>query len=535
MLAASWGSYCATTGSIVKSFISVKGVYTEAEIMIAGQGIPVRWVVPHNFTQHIPQGVDFRVMLTFFEFYETLLGFVLYKLYGDLGVHYPLPTVATIESGADSGNSNVVSSATLHPTLGGKATSVLAANLSSLQMALNEASRGNSAADAVKDAVQNEDATAGDASTKVDKKATKATKKKQRELMQSIDEALKGVKQDEESEGSDEDEDMDEDEQVPIAAPLREALEAIDDSNTQNEDDNNIQIITDPEAQKRHQLFHNLTFFLSREVPRGYLELIILSFGGKVGWEGQDSPIAVEDSSITHHIIDRPKLLPSYAKLPKSREYIQPQWILDCANFNFVLPIQKYGVGSELPPHLSPWVDDKEEGYVPKYKEEVERLRNGEVLDASDEEEEVEAEDNDKEDTSSEEEPSPAHVLKKENEAEAEESESSSEEEDDDEAERKAHKKKTTEDEEAAQLAKALMSKKSARLYGRMQHGIQQKQDKVDNLHKKRREIESTREKSKEGKTMLKKKVERLKQERRDKENTYKETGGSMKKRRKNK
>lgn len=542
MLAASWGSYCATTGSIVKSFISVKGVYMEAEIMSAGQGVPIRWVTPHNFTQHIPEGVDFRVMLTFFEFYETLLGFVLYKLYGDLGVRYPLATVASIENGADS--SNVVSSAMLHPTLGGKATSILAANLSSIQMALNEASKGNSAVDAVKDAVQNEDGgeegEKNDTLTKADKKAAKASKKKQKELMQSIDEALKGVKQDDDSEGSDEDEEMDQDheDQAPIAAPLRAALEAIDDSTMQDgEDENNVQIITDPEAKKRHQLFHNLTFFLSREVPRGYLELIILSYGGKVGWEGQDSPIAMDDNSITHHVIDRPKLLPSYARLPKSREYIQPQWVLDCANFNFVLPIERYSAGTELPPHLSPWVNDKEEGYVPKYKEDVERLRNGEVLDVSDGEAEIEnSKDNaGEEESSSEEETPSALVLKKVDEAEGNETESSSdeEEEDDEEAELKASKKKKTEDEEAAQLGKALMSKKAARLYGRMQHGIEQKQAKVDNLHKKRREIESTREKSKTGKTMLKQKVERLKRERRDKEDKFKDTGGSMKKRKK--
>ena len=349
----------------------------------SGQAVPVRWVVPHNFTQHIPEGVDFRVMLTFFEFYETLLGFVLFKLYGDMGIRYPMPTVAT--SGGGDGN---VSSATLHPTLGGKATSVLAANLSALQLALNDAAKGNSAADAVKDAMQSNEAGDNDeeGTEEVNRKAIRAQKRKQRELMQSIDEVLKGVDDDgDDNEDDDEDDFVDEDEdQVPIAAPLREALEAIDDSAT-NTNDNGNGIITDPDAQKRHQLFHNMTFFLSREVPRGYLELIILSYGGKVGWEGQDSPIPIDDSSITHHVVDRPKLLPSYGSLPKSREYIQPQWVLDCANFSFVLPVQKYGVGHELPPHLSPWVDDNEEGYVPKYKEEIEKIRNGELLDESEE------------------------------------------------------------------------------------------------------------------------------------------------------
>eukprot|EP00578_Thalassiosira_sp_NH16_P004652 CAMPEP_0181130986 /NCGR_PEP_ID=MMETSP1071-20121207/30168_1 /TAXON_ID=35127 /ORGANISM="Thalassiosira sp., Strain NH16" /LENGTH=733 /DNA_ID=CAMNT_0023217117 /DNA_START=65 /DNA_END=2266 /DNA_ORIENTATION=- len=542
VLAASWGAYCATTGSIVKSFISVKGVYVEADIMTSGQSVPVRWVTPHNFTQHVPEGVDFRVMLTFFEFYETLLGFVLYKLYGELGVRYPLPTVATTDSNGSDGSSNIISSATLHPTLGGKASSLLAANLSALQMALNEASKGNSAADAVKDAVGKEEKSA-EATNQEDKKVTKANKKKQKKLMQSIDEALEGVKEDDDSDVSDNDDDMDQDdeEQAPIAAPLREALEAIDDNTDQN-DEGVIQIITDPEAQKRHQLFHNLTFFLSREVPRGYLELIILSYGGRVGWEGQDSPVAMNDSTVTHHVIDRPKLLPSYAKLPKSREYVQPQWILDCANFNFVLPITKYAVGSELPPHLSPWVDDKEEGYVPKYKEEVERLRNGEMLDdVSDDEQRIETEANDgKNESSSESEKQepPAKVLQKDSEVQEEDgreeegSESSEEEEDDEKAERKVLNKKRTEDEEAAHLAKALMSKKAARLYGRMQHGIAQKQAKVDNLHKKRREIDSSREKSKDGKTQLKQKVERLKKERQDKESAYSETGGSMKKKR---
>lgn len=99
-----------------------------------------------------------------------------------------------------------------------------------------------------------------------------------------------------------------------------------------------------------------------------------------MGWEGPDSPVTASDPSITHHVVDRPKLPSSYDSLPKSREFVQPQWVLDCANFLFLLPVAKYGVGVVLPPHLSPWVDDEEEGYKPAYAQEVERLINGEAV-----------------------------------------------------------------------------------------------------------------------------------------------------------
>ena len=39
--------------------------------------------------EQMPTDVDYRVMLTFVEFYSSLLGFVNYKLYTGLNLKYP--------------------------------------------------------------------------------------------------------------------------------------------------------------------------------------------------------------------------------------------------------------------------------------------------------------------------------------------------------------------------------------------------------------------------------------------------------------
>lgn len=62
------------------------------------------------------------------------------------------------------------------------------------------------------------------------------------------------------------------------------------------------------EAAKR-ALLRGLKFYLNREVPVSWMQLVILSFGGAVGWEGQGSPFAEGDKTITHQIVDRPALV----------------------------------------------------------------------------------------------------------------------------------------------------------------------------------------------------------------------------------
>lgn len=65
------------------------------------------WLVPHQLAQVLPVDVDYRVMLTFLEFYETMLQFVNFKLYTMLEVRlWPKNIVIFIMSGSKSNNSS---------------------------------------------------------------------------------------------------------------------------------------------------------------------------------------------------------------------------------------------------------------------------------------------------------------------------------------------------------------------------------------------------------------------------------------------
>ena len=118
-------------------------------------------------------------------------------------------------------------------------------------------------------------------------------------------------------------------------------------------------------------LFAPYTFYISRESPRTILEFAIRSFGGRVGWPetvGAGSPFTEDDDSITHVIIDRPPIIPAaqgeatittvtktLTDKERRRKYVQPQWVVDCINAGRILVEDPYGRGKVLPPHLSPF------------------------------------------------------------------------------------------------------------------------------------------------------------------------------------
>ena len=51
-------------------------------------------------SQYVPEDVDYRVMLTFLEFYETFVRFSLFKLYHRLELRYPPLLDEALDSGA---------------------------------------------------------------------------------------------------------------------------------------------------------------------------------------------------------------------------------------------------------------------------------------------------------------------------------------------------------------------------------------------------------------------------------------------------
>uniref|UniRef100_A0A7S2ZN03 Pescadillo homolog n=1 Tax=Rhodosorus marinus TaxID=101924 RepID=A0A7S2ZN03_9RHOD len=397
-LAKEFQNYVATTGSLDKVFVSVKGIYYSARI----GGERAVWVEPHRFTQELPKDVDYRVMLTFLEFYECLLSFVNYRLYTTNGMPYP-PKMDPI---------------------GGK-------------------------------------------DDQPDVEADRA-----HHVQENIAQILKKQEADE-----DDDDDSENDDEEELQMEEEETQQAKDGTEG-----------------KEKLVFSGLKVFLGRETPVSALEFVLRAQGAKVGWDGENSPFTSDERGLTHWVIDRPAIP---GKRRMDLEYVQPQWVFDSVNNSTLLPTSIYGIGVTLPPHLSPFVDDVAEGYVPKYKAYLQRLKDGdpelfkETALAVNDDSEEDMDDLDNDDDNSQ---------KEEAESKHEDGSSDSEDEDEDEemeedlakdmAEMKEEGKKQSEE-----LAKLMMSRKKRNLYERMVHGKNRKSDQVRKLEERRDAIETKKAK----------------------------------------
>nr|XP_036849403.1 pescadillo homolog isoform X2 [Manis javanica] len=278
--------YIIAARALRKVFLSIKGIYYQAEVL----GQPIVWITPYSFSHDHPTDVDYRVMATFTEFYTTLLGFVNFRLYQSLNLHYP-------------------------PKLEGQSPAEVKAS---------------------------EDTYALDSESSVEKLAA---------LGASL---------------------------ARVVVPAEEEAEVdefpADEEMTAQEEDRRKEL----EAQEKHKkLFEGLKFFLNREVPREALAFVIRSFGGDVSWDKSlciGATYDVTDSCITHQIVDRPGQQTPVI----GRYYVQPQWLFDSVNARLLLPVADYFPGVQLPPHLSPFVSEKEGDYVPPEKLKLLALQRGE-------------------------------------------------------------------------------------------------------------------------------------------------------------
>ncbi|KAK6538736.1 mRNA-binding ribosome synthesis protein nop7 [Orbilia ellipsospora] len=496
-----------------KSFLSIKGIYYQAEI----QGQDVLWLVPYKFAQNVPSDVDFRIMLTFLDFYTTLLGFVMFRLYTVEGLVYPPKFDKTMD---DKG--------------------------AGLRAFLLESKRVGALEDGK------------------EKEMVVKTKDVSKQL-ETLGEKIKEI----EEKGE---------EETPTAISATEGEETVNEGLDKftaipSKDGTATDILQQPNADageggKMANMFSEFTIYLSRETPREPLEFLLRSFGCKrIGWDavlGEGSFTADDtDPSITHQIVDRPPMIglpPMPAKKDgedtemgnngtsgqrgkvMGRIYVQPQYIWDCVNAGRILRPDSYAQGAELPPHLSPWVKAKDGEYDPtapvaddgesEEEEEAEEVKlvengkNGVANEKESEEEEEEEEEEDEEwggmDTelagegeedseeeeeeveaveipSSEDEPSDDEELQHQRELEAEAKGLAYT---DEKKSKKSEAKKKLEKEKQQKQAelerqKMMMTKKKRKLYERMEYGNKKKQDEKERLESKRRKIEREKKKGK--------------------------------------
>jgi len=91
--------YVMASKSLRKVFVSIKGIYYQADI----KGETITWCVSHKRGYQHPQEVDYKIMQTFADYYSVLLGHINIKLYSDAHLVYP-PQVEGMSESSDGKN-----------------------------------------------------------------------------------------------------------------------------------------------------------------------------------------------------------------------------------------------------------------------------------------------------------------------------------------------------------------------------------------------------------------------------------------------
>ena len=247
-------------------------------------------------------------MLTFLELYQTLLGFVFFKLYADIGLVYPPPLDPRKDEAAAGVGAFSLEQATEPHASGARQVSEPKVSARDVRQVIKIISSE------VPSGVQTENRA-----------------KQDDDMVAEEDFVLQPSKSNPEE---------------AAVLPTFKSLSAQESSIVGN-------------------LFGPYTFWLSREASRSVFEFVVRACGGKIGWpasSGSGSPFDEPDERITHVIIDRPLVeRPNETQEERERrlqrKYIQPQWVIDCINAGKILLEDNYTQGNPLPPHLSPFSD----------------------------------------------------------------------------------------------------------------------------------------------------------------------------------
>ncbi|KAJ2964522.1 hypothetical protein NQ176_g10793 [Zarea fungicola] len=474
--------YLIVSRSLTKSFLSIKGIYYQANI----QGEDVLWLVPYKFTQRVVGDVDFRIMGTFIEFYMTLLGFINFRLYTSIGLKYPPKFDLVKDENAAELGAFTLEGKTL---IGGEDQKQLE------DIAHRPDPKVQAAVNKVVKSL-----TSGESNGTASESATEEGEQDNSGALDKFEPAAPGGD-----------------------VLLQPAATAVG----------------------HGALFSNFTFYLSRETPRQPLEFILKAFGCKrVGWDATlgDGAFTTNelDPSITHHIVDRPVVLATNVddgegegednqtsqklalnqRVP-GRVYVQPQWVWDSINDDELKEVHMYAPGASLPPHLSPFVKNVQGAYDPTIPLEEQEPEN-EAL-AADSDDEVDADETvegmdiaDEDDDDNED---------AEDDEDIDEDEGEDEDEDEDEATLrqqeleaeltgasvktkkanakakakedalKAFNKKSKEETEDMERAKGMLSKKKRKLFEQMQYTNNKKSAADEKLRSKRRRLEKEKAK----------------------------------------